>query len=232
MNTVQSKTSVIHDLLTGEGSYATALLTWLLDHYGPDVLTWHPETISLELQDDFKIRPPSFILDRIMAGICVLTTDSFYKNLPKFIQLCNVLSGDDFNPRVFDIADAGECAWGITEALLLDPPDEDDPEPFCDDIRYYLGAVLRNEGFISPPDILAIALDANWSDKIKFEFGDDPDMQGAIYDVQKGRADEIVEMIKEGLLGLRRQIFSLPLRNGKTDVLQKIDTLWRYQNDG
>lgn len=230
MVTAVGKEGVIHQLLTGEGTYTTALLTWLLDHYGPEVLTWHPETISLELRDDFKVTPPTHIMDRIMAGICVLTTDMFYKNLPRFIQLCNVLSGDEFDPRVFDMADAAECAWGITEALLLNPPDEDDPEPFTDEIRHYIGAVLRNEGFITPPDILAIALDANWSDKIKFEFTDDPEMQGAIYDTQKSRTDEVVEILKSGLLELRRQIFTLPLRNGKADALRKVDTLRGFQD--
>ncbi len=222
---------IVGKLLTSEGTYSTTLLVWLLDQYGMEVLDWHPETIKLELRDDFQVNVPRFIIDRIMAGICVLTTDLFFQNVSKFIQLCNVFSGDEFDPRTFDIADAGECAWGITEALLLNPPDKEEPEPFGDEIRHYLAAILKEEGFITPPDILAIALHANWSDQIQFEFADDPDMQGAIYDTQKGKADDIVDLIRNGLQNLYAQIKSLPLRNGKSDILNRIGTLWRAQDD-
>ena len=44
----------------------------------------------------------------------------------------------------------------ITESLLLEP--HDNPEPFCDEIRYYIGHMLKEEGFTSPPDVLRIAM--------------------------------------------------------------------------
>lgn len=211
----------VRDMLTGEGTFATTLLVWALDCYGPEVLTWHPETIRMELADDFHVEPTRANMDRVMAGVAVVTTDAFFKDPARFIQLCNILSGDEFDPTEFDAADAAECAWGITEALLLRPPEEDEPEPFSDEVRAYVGAVLREEGFVTAPDVLAIALDANWSDKVQFEFADDPEMQSAIYKTQADRADEITALVKEGLASLIRQIQALPLRNGTAEAIFK-----------
>jgi hypothetical protein len=42
----------------------------------------------------------------------------------------------------------------MTEALLIQPPDDDDENPFSEDIVAYIGQVLNQEGIISPPDIL------------------------------------------------------------------------------
>ena len=51
----------------------------------------------------------------------------------------NVLAGSEFDPETFDPADSAECAWAVTEALLLSPPDERDTQPvFSDEIRKYI----------------------------------------------------------------------------------------------
>ncbi|MDB4331258.1 hypothetical protein N9993_01785, partial [bacterium] len=88
--------------------FATTLLIMGLDYYGPDLLTWHPETIKREIQDDFGVRLPKANFDRLMAAITVVTTDLFFKNLSRFIQLANVLAFDDFQPDEFEPADSME----------------------------------------------------------------------------------------------------------------------------
>lgn len=209
----------VRDMLTGDGTYGTTMLVLVLDRYGTAALDWHPETLRMELRDDFHVEPTRANMDRLMAAIAVVTTDAFFKDPARFIQLCNVLSGDEFDPTVFDVADVGECAWGITEALLLQPPDDEDPEPFSDEVRHYVGAVLREEGFVKPPDVLGIALDANWSDHVQFEFADDPEMQAAIYKTAADRTDEIETLLRDGLRALFEQLRALPLLNGTADSL-------------
>ena len=117
---------VTRTLLMEESTYATVLLLILLDTYGPEALQWAPETISLELKDDYAVNITKQTLDKIMAAIAIVTTNYFYKDVLKFIELANILSGDDAEPDEFDPATAGEVLWGLSESFLLWPPEKDD----------------------------------------------------------------------------------------------------------
>lgn len=147
-----------------------------------------------------------------MAAICILTSDDFYKNLPRFIQLCNVLADDTFNPLVFDPADSFEMAWAITEAMLLSPPEED--EPFTDEIRYYIGHMLSEEGVVNPPDVLRIAIqDVSIEDPLAGDT-EDPTMYAAFYESQRSKSEEITAMLKQQINELFEQLQSLVLSEG------------------
>lgn len=210
---------VIRKFLMDESSYMTTLLAILIDTYGTEALEWHPETIRQQLEADYNLSLPQFAHDRIMAGVTLLTTDLFYKSASRFVDLCNVIAGAEFDPNVFDPADPYECAWAVTEALLLAPPEDDDDEPFDDEIRRYLGFVLRDEGFVKPPDVLQIALDADFSDKVRYDFSDDPEMFQGVYETQASKTDEVTTMIRGNLEELIQQLEDLPLRNGDTKDL-------------
>jgi len=209
-----------------EESMGTTLLTLFLDRYGPEGMTWDPMTIHEEVQDDFNVRLPQPVFDRLMAAIAVVTTDAFYRSLPDFIHLCNILGGDDYDPTVFDPADAAECAWGITESLLLSPPEDDDEDPFSDEIVAYIGEVIAEEGMIKPPDILRIGLKDGGRaliDRVNYDYSDDPVMFQAIWDMEKSRTDDINNMIKARLGRLVQQLEGLPLDNGNTkDVVERL----------
>jgi hypothetical protein len=199
-------------------SYATTLLVAAADLYGTELLTWAPQTVVIELKEDTGATLPTENLDKLMAAIAVITSDEFYKNLAKYIQLCNVLSGDEFDPEVFDPADSAEMAWGMTEAMLLSPPD--DAEPFSDEIRFYMGHMLAEEGIISPPDVLGIAIMDNVNDPLN-NLSDDPEMYQAFYDNQQSKAQEITDMVKAQVGELIGQLEALPLTAGNTDDLAK-----------
>lgn len=211
---------------TDPASLGTTLLVLLLDAYGPEALGWDPMTVHHEVQDDFGVTLPGPNLDRLMAAVAVVTTDRFRTSLPDFINLCNVLSGDSFDPSEFDPADAAECAWGVTEALLLDPPDDDDEEPFADDIVRYIGEACAAEGLLQPPDVLRIGLrdDAReLVNRVQYEYGDDPVTFNAIWDMERSRVADINRVVKERLTLLVRQLEALPLENGDTaDVVQRM----------
>lgn len=203
---------------TDPEAFATTLLVMGLDHYGPELLTWHPETIKLEIQDDFGIKLPKANFDRLLAAITVVTTDLFFKNLPRFIQLANVLAFDDFQPDEFEPADSMECAWAITEALLLSPPDDDDAEPFSLDIRKYIGFVLHEEGFTQAPDVLRLAV-KDYANTVTYDFTDDPEMFAAVNDVQTGKKEQVESTLRMCLKELMAQLADLKLRNGTTDEI-------------
>lgn len=204
-------------------TFATVLLTLYLDKFGVEALDWDPSTITLEVEAEFDCDLPQLSLDKLIVAINILTSDRFFKSLPDFIAFCNVLGGDEYRPDMWDPADAEEVAWGITEAMLLYPPDDDDPEPFTDEIRGYIGAVLDREGLINPPDILRIALrTARVSPSIE-DFSDDPMMFNAVYDLEEGKKQDIDQSIRLKTKLLAAQLQALKLDNGKVE--QVVETL-------
>lgn len=222
MPNANSYKSIIKKVFQDQNAFASTMMIAALDLYNTEMLTWSPVTIKLETEQDLGFVWDSINFDRLMSGTALITTDRFYKSLPDFIELCNVLSGSGISPEVFDPADALECAWGITEALLLAPPD--DEEPFTEEIRGYIGKVLDQEGIIQAPDILRIAIrDKDNISRITNDFSDDPELFGAIWKNENAKTQEINDIVKERLLLLTQQLAALPLVNGNAaELIEKI----------
>jgi len=182
-----------------------------------EALEWDPATITLEIEEEFKVDLPQLPLDKLIVGIQILTTDRFFKSLPDFISFCNVLSGDTYQPDMWDPADVEEIAWGITEALLIEPPEEADP--FTDEIRAYIGTMLDQEGIMNPPDILRIAFRKTRTSPHMTDFSDDPAMFSAIYDVEAGKTDDITRTLQLRADLLAQQMAALNLKNGSTQYV-------------
>jgi hypothetical protein len=193
-----------------------------LDRFGTEALTWDPTTIALEVEEEFDVDLSQLSLDKLMVAIQIMTTDRFYRSLPDFVAFCNVLGGDTYDPATFDPADAEEVAWGITEALLLYPPEEDQSEPFTNEIRAYIGAVLDSEGLINPPDILRIALRTTRVAPSITDFSDDPTMFNAVYDFEEGKKQDINQAIRLKTKLLAAQLKALSLKNGAADSVVKM----------
>lgn len=203
-------------------TFASVLLAIAIDLYGRDIFEWTPEALLLQLRDDLAVELPKLNADKLVVALDLVLSDDFYKRTRRFIQVCNVLAGAELTDE-FDPADAAECAWGMTEAMLLWPPDED--EPFTDEIRRYLGKMLDLEGIREPPDLLRLAIRDTPSGD--FDYSglslDDPAMFAAEFGVHADRAKEIREMLDEELTQLFQQLQSLPLENGNVkDLLQRI----------
>jgi hypothetical protein len=214
--------NILQEALTSRETFASVLLTLFLDRFGIEALEWDPATITLEMEEEFDIELPQLTLDKLLVAIQILTTDRFFKSAPDFVDFCNVLSGATYRPDMWDPADAEEVAWGLTEALLISPPDESDHAPFTDEIRAYIGAVLDSEGLINPPDILRIALrQARVSPAIE-DFSDDPEMFAAIYEVERGKTEDINQSILTKTQLLAAQLGALDLRNGNAQNVAKM----------
>jgi hypothetical protein len=207
-------------VMTSHNAYATTLLVMFVDAYGMDALEWHPTAIRMQLEQDHGVELLPANLDRLMAAITLVTTNYFHKNLPKFMDLCHAINGHGFDPTQVVPPDSAEMAWAISESLLISPPESyGKNEPFCEDILHFVGAVLREEGYVKPPDVLRIASDANLSAQVKDTFAGDPDMFKAIYDSQTAKTEEINELIKRGMAELLTQIDTLHLTSGSAEKL-------------
>ena len=210
----------LQQLLTNPETYATTLLVMFLDRYGIEALQWHPTTIRYEFADDFGVQLPEINLHKLMAAIMILTTDRFEQSLSSFVWLCNVLADDTLDPGTFDIATAEEMAWGITEALLIKPPESENH--FNDEICWYIGAVLDEEGVVDPPDVLRLAMRKTTSDPLAAWTGD-PELYQSLYESQQAKSKDIEAVVRENLTALIQQLESLSLENGNTkNLLQRI----------
>jgi|SaaInlV_100m_DNA_2_1039680.scaffolds.fasta_scaffold02692_3 hypothetical protein len=214
---VNSK-AVNRALLLSDEAFASALFLIVMDDYGEEALQWAPETIRRELEDDYRLELPKETLDKIMAAITVVTTNFFYKDVARFVELCNIFAGDDFQPDEFDPADADEILLGITEALFLWPPDDSEESQFSEEIREYISQVLGEEGVVKPFDMLRLALDGDQSDRVDSEYADDPEMYSAIYGAQTAKTDEMQETYLENVGALMQQLSLLRLKEGKTEA--------------
>lgn len=231
MRTSPAARDKLRQVLTDPGQLATPLFVLWLDTYvvgeEPDeqkaVMAWDPQTVLAELNDDFGVEVPRPVLDKILAAREIVTSDRFFTRLPDFIELCNVLSGDVFDPTVFDPADAAECAWGITEALVLSPPDDADQEPFAAEIAAYVAAVVDQEGLVDPPDVLRLGRTDPGPGTGAAAWSDDPVMFNAIWDRNRERSADVRRVVRDRLVLLVRQLEALPLARGDTTgVLEKL----------
>lgn len=214
--------NILQEAWTSRETFATVLLTLFLDRFGIEALEWDPATITLEIEEEFDVDLPALALDKLMVAIKILTSDRFHKSLPDFIAFCNVLGGEPYDPNTFDPADAEEVAWGITEGMLIAPPEDDDPEPFNNEIRAYIGGVLDAEGILNAPDVLRIALRKARVSPSLDDYSDDPEMFSAIYDVESNKTDEINRTIRTKTKILAAQLAALKLTNGNTQQVAKM----------
>jgi hypothetical protein len=208
---------------THEDAYATTLLEIAVSVFGQELFEWDPETVRMEIEAEFHTKPNTATFNKLMAAVMLITTDRFYRSLPDFINLCNILSNGAVDPRIWDPADALEIAWGITESLLIWPPDPKDENPFEDDILGYIGHAVRAEGIMVPPDVLRLGVQQNeniW-DMVQGEFSDDPTMFAAIYDMEKAKTEEINHEVKRRLVQLLQQLDSTGLNGDSSENMVK-----------
>lgn len=217
--------SILRALLLSEETFATVLFLLVLDRYGTVALTWRPDTIQASLEKEFGLHLPKITLDKIFAAFTVYTTNYFFKDVGRFIELCNIFAGDDFQPDEFDPADPGEILWGITEAMLIYPVNEDPNDTeFSAEIRGYIGEALHRDGLVKAPDVLRLGTRGNAEATMRSDFDDDPEMYGALWKVQQGRGDDLKTMVKTNLREMAMQLQLLPLENGelKQETLQQL----------
>jgi len=225
----------VKKVLLDDNTPAAVLLVLIADQLGADMLVWDPETIKMEVEELLGAPVPPGVFNKLMAAIELVTTDGFYKDLPTFIRLCNTLYNGTLNLEEFDPADAAEIAWGITEALLIWPPETQEEEPFAPKIIGYIAHALEQEGIMTPPDVLRLgAPDTALWDRVNAEFSDDPAMFNAVRDIERAKGEEIDALVKERLRYVLELLEALPLQNGTATgaVQNMLAALRRTDRDG
>jgi hypothetical protein len=142
--------SILADAFTDENSTAMLLHTLCLHKYGTDMLDWEPETLWLEIYEDFHVDVEESNKDKIQASIALVKTNAFYENFQAFEGIGKAFNGQSPDFEYITPLTPEECAWAVKEAHLIDST----PEEFSEEIKAYIREVLREHGiFAAPPEL-------------------------------------------------------------------------------
>lgn len=135
------------------GTLATVLYAIALRYCGPEIHDWEPETVFLELKDELGVEMPPGNHDKLQALLSAISGNAFYVQPLAFLAVCQSLSGSENPLDMDDPLLPAEMAWGVLEVQLND----DTPALFDADVAELVANVLEEDGFTSPPEMLAFA---------------------------------------------------------------------------
>jgi len=126
---------------------ATSVLIAAQHLLGPTFLTYEPETLWIEL-DICPINK-----DKLMAGIALAMTPSFYWDYRVFGATTHALNNEMVTPEAVPHCSPAQMAWAAFEAeLLFALTDGESTRPQYDDpVAAYVAVNLFEEGRITPP---------------------------------------------------------------------------------
>ncbi len=192
-------------LIRSDEVFASTLLCLAADRFGTDMFSeeggcWTPQTFRTEFQAVFGGDLPDDNLGKLLAAISVLTSDALYRGLSSFLFTVHGLLGDGTDWSYAEPIDAEDLAWAVMEAMLLSPPEEG--ELFDPQIVAYCRTILKAEGLMSPPAVLAFAREEAVYGDIG-QFGDD------ILREQASRTREVNEYVESRQITLYEQLASV-----------------------
>ena len=208
----------IRQALEAKYTFATVLLAILLDNYGTEFFDWEPETLAMQVKDDFGATLPEINENKIWALVAALTTNQFYLYWEIFSETCRTLNNETPDFANFSPVDPEDIAWGVTEVLLNDPPDKEaGTEEFSHEIASYAGITLYENGIWQPPKFLDFADVKDMTVNLDTAFTDDPDLFSASQLSQTQRGEELTQYVKAKLDLLKQQLLMVPLAKRSVD---------------
>jgi hypothetical protein len=198
---------ITETLLQSGETFASTLLVLTLDRFGNDMIhgedgPWMPETIRLEIQEKFGTSISDDNLGKLLAAISVIKTDSLFRTLSSFLFTVHNLLGDGIAWSYAEPVETEDLAWSVMESILLSPPKEDE-DIFDSQIVAYCRFMLKRDGLITPPSVLAFAKEDEIYGDIAI-FGED------ILQEQSNRTEEVNRYLENRQQELLNQLASLP----------------------
>ena len=193
--------------LSGEKpAFATALFLLLSDHFGNlEWMDWEPDVLGQEVEDDFGVKMPPDVRDKIWALVSTLTTDRFYRDPLFFNHVCNALSDEPLSMMVWEPAELDEIAWALIEIGMVDLDKEEDFE-FSPEVLAYIAELLRKQG-VEPFGPFDFIPDLS----IPFPMADDPGMVAQRQLETEAFQAALVSDLEQGVQELHAQIADLQI---------------------
>lgn len=199
----------------------TGLMLVVIDEYGTEALDWDPETIKMELEDDFHVELSSSTLDKICVGAQLLTTKKFYKSLPDFNNFCNILSDDDSSYGIWAPADVYDIVGAVAEVLLIAPPDEPKEVAFDPEILGYIIVTLKSAHVLTPPECLSFIPAKELAITEMGSMAEDQDMFSVGYETGIENSNDLQNYEVERLSKIMYELNDLKLEHGSLEFLKK-----------
>ena len=154
-HSAESKNPTVRALLADQSTFATVLSAILIREYGPEVYEWDPETIHIQVLDDFGVDLPEINHMKLVSLFSALQSGAFFQDPLVFSSTCEILNGtpSPLDELTTDLLPP-EIAWAVMEVRLND----DDKPVFATDVARMVGVILDEEGFDSPPSAIPWAL--------------------------------------------------------------------------
>ena len=122
----------------------------------PDVVSFEPESIWLELQHQ-GIDVPVENRARLMAAITLLLVPSFYWDATAYEKTALALDGVQINPDILEEASPAQLAWAVVEAAWIIKDNKGATWEMGHEPRAYTGVILQRAGFVLAPEQLEFA---------------------------------------------------------------------------
>lgn len=196
---------MIYQLLESNKTFASPIILWLVDQYGADALSFEPETIAEAL---YGVNPNTRrdIVDRVNAGLGLISSDLFWTDPFVFGTVCRSLSRHKFPtanaPSVLDLA------WGVTEATMLMLDDSNGTkDSFSPSVKTFIQITAKSDGVLTLPSALSDIT------KLSSEFRiDDPEIYAARQQEADATAADIDATVANMTLELFGQIKELRMK--------------------
>lgn len=130
-------------------AHPIALDLQMLRRYGPEWLSWEPETIQHVIPDDFKTSAISDLnLAKLQACKVLHLVDSFWQRWEVFVICAMSFNGVFPDFQVMQVPSAAQCLVACDIAKRI----RDDVE-WSDELKSYVGAVYQHDGvfYALPP---------------------------------------------------------------------------------
>jgi hypothetical protein len=212
----------ISSMMEDPDAYGSALLVALVDEFGTEFFSWEPDTLLLEIDAKWKVKPPVVNRDKIWSLVTCMTTNLFWKSLETFINVSHALNGHHANFEVFSPANVSEMSWALAEVALVVPPDPKE-DAINEEIRSYMQLQLQEEGFHSVPRILSHYVKLDIPDSV---INTNLDPEGidykAFFNDQQYKKLDVEEYVKKRMLALIQTIAAMPLRGADREAIQAL----------
>lgn len=206
-----------------ESSFGTTMLIAVIDEYGTEAISWDPEALRAQIDQDFSIRLPKSSMDRIMAAMTLMASDLFYVSIECFNNVCEALNFGPVDGSKFIPCELEDIIWGCTEARLLLGSEEYDNADWSHDVRRYTAMQLSLEGITRSPDILEFAeFNPEELDNKDTLLAQDQLLAGTYQNRQESELNTLNKEVIYKLQILLQQVASLKLKNGKTDEINNM----------
>jgi hypothetical protein len=192
------------NIFENKKAFATPLLIQAFNIYGMDLFDMDIDVLTDDLKERFK-GIDNTIIDRMLAGVSLYTSNLFFQDPIVFGQTCRVFNRHRYpnanEPTLQDIC------WGIVEAsLILAPEDDSAMEPFSEAVNKYIQFELKYNGVVtSIPSLPMIKPLTETSDIY------DPAINAGELENSSNVVNSIEQSIQTNMIQCLQQIAELPV---------------------